>query len=205
MEEIKEIADIFAGTYCRLTDGLNHITLKNGWQVLADMEYSSFVNESKPSELMEFEGRICPSNIYNRDGEEYFMCACGKKHIHNLAIMSYPHNDFEYIILGSECVHTAKKYLKEIEGIENFKEKVDKWLYYIKEEQKKIKNKKCIACDKYKVRRNFVYKNPARNLWCNECCSGGQVKCIKCNDFRLYKDDWKGNPMRYCQRCYFSS
>ena len=203
-EEVKSIADIFSGTYSRLTDGLNHITLKNGWQVLADLEYSSFIVESKPSELLEFEGRICPSNIYRQDGQEYFLCACGKKHITNLTIMAYEHQNFEYILLGSECIKTAVKFLERIEGIEDFKEKVSQWLYYIKEEEKKIKNKKCVACGKYKVKKNYKYKNEARFKWCNDCCSGGQVRCITCNEFRIFKNDWKGNPMLQCSRCYFA-
>ena len=144
------------------------------------------------------------ANYCKQEGDSYFLCACGKKHITNLALFEYKTENFEYIILGSECIKSADKFLKRIEHIDDFKEKVSQWLFTIKEEERKIKYKKCIACPKYAIAKDYEYKNSARKLWCKDCCSGGQIKCIQCGDWRLYTNDWKGNPMRFCAKCYYS-
>lgn len=202
--EIKTIAEATAGLYNRLSRGLEKITKKNGWIVLSELEYVDFLHLSDPNHLEEMEGRICPSNYVKQDGDNYFMCACGKKHISNLALFEYKTKDFEYIILGSECIKSADKFLQRVGDIDNFQEKVKKWLFTIKEEERKLKYNKCIACPKYAVAKNYEYKNPARKLWCKDCCSGGQIKCIQCGSWRLYAPDYRGKPMKYCISCYYS-
>jgi len=205
-EEIKTIANATVGLYTRLTDGLHHITDKNGWQVLADLEFSSYLELDDPDQLMEMEGRICPINIQQDVEGKYFQCACGKKHIKRLSIMEYKKaKDWEYLVLGSECISTLEKYTKELEGIDNIKKKIKLWLEDIKDEVKKLRYKKCISCNEYKVSRTTNYKNPARHFWCNNCSSAGKVKCVTCGDYRFFNLDWKKQPMKYCRSCYFSS
>ena len=204
-QEVKTIANATAGLYTRLTDGLRHITYRDGWEVLADLDFSSYIEEKDPDQLMEMEGRICPINICEDTDGKFFRCACGKKHISRLSIMEYKKSpNWEYLILGSECINTLEKYVKDLEGIDNIKEKINKWVKEIKEEVKKIKYKKCIACEEYKISRTTNYKNPARNHWCNNCSSAGKVRCVSCKNFRFFELDWKGNPKKYCRHCYFS-
>jgi len=203
--EIVEIAKATSEVYTRLTRGLEHITGKNGWMVLFEMELASYVKAKTPDDLLEMEGRVCKDNLAEDEQGKYFKCACGKNHIHRLTFMEYDHPDFEYIILGAECIKTTDDFMAKISGIENFKEKVKKWYKYIKDEERKLTHNACIACGKYDIQKKYKYKKEWRNLWCRDCCIYDRVKCVCCGDYRDFKKDWKGNAMRYCPPCYFSS
>ncbi len=189
--------------YTKLIRGLRCLTGNNGWGVLLDMEYVDYEKCTKPSNFQHL-GNICPYNIVNRDGEDYFQCVCGKPHIHNLAIMKYKCKEWDYMILGSDCIEGTLKFIKEVEGIDNLKDKMSVWCKDIEKGKRKITHKQCVSCKKYRVNRKTNYKNPARNYWCNDCCGGSCVNCIQCGKDRVFQYDYKGTPMLYCRDCYFS-
>tara|TARA_R110002153_G_scaffold37336_1_gene109607 strand:+ start:2850 stop:3530 length:681 start_codon:yes stop_codon:yes gene_type:complete len=212
IEETEKIKDILNKLYTRLTKGLKYITGKNGWEALLDMDYNRFMYCDNASKLIN--KKICPNNFKKINGEWTIVCACGKEHINHLSIMDYPISiqnvnnpteHYNHIILGSSCIKTTFKYLEEIEGIDDFKYKVKNWVEKIKEEEKKLRCKKCISCKEYKVSKTTKYKNPSNYLWCKDCASGGSVKCIECGRWRKYIKDWKGEPMKICLSCWKSS
>ena len=166
--EIKQLAEATASLYTRLTDGLNHITLKNGWIVLLEMKQISYIHANSPAELLDF-NNLCPYNIGEDQKGKFFKCACGKKHISKLSIMEYKGEDFEYILIGSECINTLNNFTANISGIDNLKEKFMEWSLYIKEEEHKINFKECVCCKKYKVNKKYDYKKEHRKYWCNDC------------------------------------
>jgi hypothetical protein len=213
INEISQISKAIGEVYTRLTNGLQEITGKNGWEVLYDMGFSTYLECETVDDLMEMEGDICPYNIQNGINGKVFVCACGKKHIQKLSVMEYrcqkpnpQKKDFKYIIIGSKCIHTLTKFVKDIEDIDDFKKKIFDWELVIKEEERKHRNNKCVCCGKYNIQKNYKYKKEQRKFWCRDCCSGDYVKCVKCKKFRLYqKTSYDNKPMKFCPPCWFGS
>ena len=189
--------------YTRLVNGLKNNTGKNGWEVLVDMKYIDFASCEDPDDFNSYE-RICPANIKVNGGTKYFQCICGKPHIKNLTLMEYKCDEWDYMIVGSNCIEGTYKFIKDIQDIDNLKEKMSIWIKEINTEKRKQKYKKCVSCGEYRVSKMTDYKNPARKYWCNNCCGGDCVNCIKCGRDRVFQYDWRGKPMLLCRPCYFA-
>ena len=117
--------------------------------------------------------------------------------------MEWDGSNYKYIIIGSSCIITIHKFLKQIEGIPNIIAKLERWIEYIKEEEKKTKNTQCVCCKKYKISKTTKYKKQQRKNWCVDCISSDKVKCIMCKEFIFYERDYYGKPKKYCRPCYF--
>lgn len=199
MDEIETIKEATDSVYTRLTAGLGAITNNNGWIVLSQLKLLQYLEIKKEDDLTEvpLDG-LCPNNIE----DDKVKCICGKTHLKKLAIMSYKYDDWDKLILGSECIKTTMDFIAKLEGIPHLKAKLKFWIKTIKEGEKKYKCIDCIGCGEKKVKKDYHYKNEARNLWCKDCCYGGRVKCSTCPKFRVYLKDWKGIPMKQCYSCY---
>ena len=203
--DLYKIQNATKDLHTKLTDGLEDICDENGWMVLAKSEIACYLCESSPTDILEMEGAICPYNTCkDKEGKEIFRCACGKKKIQRLSFIEVEGQPFRYIIIGSCCIVKVAKFLKKIEGVEDLLEKLEIWIEYIKEEEEKTTKKPCLACGKHKISKTTKYKKLQRKYWCNDCSSGGSVKCITCNEFRVFQLDYLGKPMKYCRTCFFT-
>ena len=191
--------------YSRLTESLRKNTQsENGWVALLDMEYNKYL---EVKDLDEFETEWGTESIHPKNYENETMnCMCGKCNIKRITIMDYnrsPH--YKHICLGSECIETTLKFLKDIENVDNIRDKLISWKDRIEVERKKYSHKKCVGCDEYKIRKGYKYKNKIRNDWCKDCIIGPKVKCSNCPRYRFYQISKITNkPMKLCRSCYFN-
>tara|TARA_R110002167_G_scaffold30647_2_gene101261 strand:+ start:1585 stop:2304 length:720 start_codon:yes stop_codon:yes gene_type:complete len=208
IQTVEQLAEATSNMYMPLVKGLKRITGENGWFVLNDMTYNSYAEKQLPLGVQKFD--VCPLNFIksNSSAEEY-VCACGKPHISKLTIMDYDHIydgiQYQYIILGSECIQTTAKFLLQINGITDFKKKINMWSSIIKKEARKYKFNSCFCCETRAVSKTTLYKKKQRKYWCKDCCSlGGKVKCIECGYLRFYMiSPTTREPMLYCRDCFY--
>ena len=191
------IADIDKNRYILLKKGLKAIDpSKNDWEVLLDMELEGIVDsDDYDIELLE---PLCKGLDKSGIGF-HFRCVCGKHPLKHLAIIKYK-NGKRYT-LGSVCI----KELETIMELENqdirLREKISKWITYIKAYNKKRLNHACIVCGAYKITKEKGYKDRRRNHRCINCIQRYYVKCIDC---KLWFPHNKNSPFHKprCGVCY---
>ena len=204
-QDIEQLAEATADMYPRLVWGLNNITGKNGWLVLVDMEYIDYIEGTVPTM---YNNHICNQNLdTDALGHNIYVCACGKKGIKKLTIMKYEHKDFRYILLGACCILTMDNFLKQIQGVEDFKKKIIRWNITIKEQSRKYKYNLCFCCKNRNVSKTRVYKKEQKQYWCKDCClTGGKIKCINCGHPRFFlRSPTTGEIMLYCSDCFYDN
>lgn len=208
MSEQQQIICAVGELYTKLTNNLENFLGKNGWLVISEMDLKEFVYCSHIDDLdIDIKNNCMNENII----DNVVHCACGKPHIKNLSVMSYPHtcektNDYKkYIIIGSDCVKKLEKFDKELSSIPNLKEKIEKWVEFIKEEISKTQKIECKSCGAKKILKNYKYTKKHKKFFCKKCLRDNQSKCIKCGVWRAKKLDYKGNPMLLCPPCYFGN
>ena len=151
--DYKKIELATAKMYSRLTDSLKRNTPStNGFTAILDMTYQDY-GEYKSLEQLEAEHPNLVLHPMNTCGQT-LNCICGKSHINRISIMKYPNSNqpWKNILLGSECIETTKEFLKDVEGVDEVREKLDTWSSTIKEAKKRYSHRQCIACGEYNVK-----------------------------------------------------
>ena len=142
------------------------ITNVKGYLVLADLEYIKYAENSIPIDIPTHD--ICEENFGTNDqGEDTYLCACGKPHIKKLSIVKYdnPKLDFKYIILGTECIKTTIEFLHKTGEIHHLKTKMMCWYGRIIEEGRKYKNNACFSCEEYNIPKKTDYKKEFKKYY----------------------------------------
>ncbi len=206
-QEINILAEASTKLYNRLLWGLEKITNVKGYLVLPDLEYVKYSENDIPIDIPTHD--ICKENFGTNDqGEDTYLCACGKPHIKKLSIVKYdnPKLDFKYIILGTECIKTTIDFLHKTGEIHHLKTKLLCWYSNIMSESKKYKNNACFSCGEYNIPKKTDYKKEYKKYWCKKCVGlGGKVKCISCGKLRFYMDSpTTKQPMLYCRDCFYN-
>jgi hypothetical protein len=191
------IADIDKNRYILLKKGLKHIDpSKNDWEVLLDMELEGIVDcDDYDIELLE---PLCKGLDKSGTGH-HFRCVCGKHPLKHLAIIKYK-NGKRYT-LGSVCIKELEAIMELEEQDIRLREKISKWINYIKAYNLKRLNKPCIVCGAYKITKKTGYKDKRRNHRCNNCIQRYFVKCMDCKCWFPHKRDSPFHKPR-CGVCY---
>ncbi len=209
MEGVSLVALANSNTYKRLSNGLRQHCGKEGFEVLMEILYKEFERLEEGDSITDLKTKynLCEGNIkINPEGGESIKCMCGKAHILNLNIFEYQHENFDHLILGSSCIEHLSMYDTIREQFPELYQKLKEWVEIIKTETQKIENKQCVMCKKYKVRKNYKYKNEARNYWCKDCVYSDYVKCVDCGRYRKYGwSQYYKKPLYQCHKCYFKN
>ncbi len=186
------IARIDRDRYFLLKKGLKKIDpTKNDWEVLFDMELECVVY-SDDYDINNLEP-LCRN-------EDDFKCVCGQAHLKHLAIIRYING--KLYTLGSVCVGELETIMELEEQDSGIREKLKRWIDYIKAYNERRKNRPCIVCNSRTIKKDYDYKDNRRKYRCLSCIEKYYVKCMDCKDYFPHKKTDPFHKSR-CVPCYY--